>query len=387
MYNELDQNYYGWIYKIINLKNNKIYIGQTIRSISKRYQNHLYDSTLENPPMAISRAIKKYGRDNFKVEELAIINSEDLDALHDGLNQVEICLIKSFNSTDKTIGYNISNGGADNSCNGYDVDVYDINGILLNSFPSYSSAADYYSISDGTIRLIVNGEQLNYKNQLVFRNKGDYFDKYPIINSDLFYDIFQFDNLGNLVCIYHSIKEIFDKYRYYIRKELLNDPYRLQHGFWWSTENRFNYVGRITEKSVDAYAIDGKYINTYNSMSECGRALNILSSDIGAVCNGKLGSYHNFVFRYNGEPFDKYEIIREKNCNRYPVNQYSKDNKFIASYDSVTEATKCFTDSKNYNISNCCKHKQSFNTAYGYKWFYCDDPNQPDKTKIRNRYE
>ena len=60
----------GFIYKITNLINGKIYIGQTITSISQRMNRHYTNAKTNNHATGIDGAIKKYGRENFKVEEI-----------------------------------------------------------------------------------------------------------------------------------------------------------------------------------------------------------------------------------------------------------------------------------------------------------------------------
>lgn len=63
------------------------------------------------------------------------------------------------------------------------------------------------------------------------------------------------------------------------------------------------------------------------------------------------------------------------------VNQYTKDGIFIGAYESLTAASLA-TSINSTAISNCCKKKKYFHTAGGFCWFYADDPDQPDKTKI-----
>ena len=56
----------GFIYKITNKVNNKIYIGKTMTSIEKRFQEHIRESRkerAENRPLY--RAIRKYGKREF----------------------------------------------------------------------------------------------------------------------------------------------------------------------------------------------------------------------------------------------------------------------------------------------------------------------------------
>ena len=83
------------VYKITNTQNGKIYIGQSI------YQNDDYfgSGTL------IRRAVVKHGKQNFLKEILECVSTQEL------LSEREKFWIKYYNSTDKTIGYNITPGG------------------------------------------------------------------------------------------------------------------------------------------------------------------------------------------------------------------------------------------------------------------------------------
>ena len=83
------------IYKTTNLVNNKIYIGQT----KTNHSDYLGSGDL------ISKAVKKYGIHNFKREILEECKTkEELDTR-------EKYWITLYNSTDKTIGYNLMEGG------------------------------------------------------------------------------------------------------------------------------------------------------------------------------------------------------------------------------------------------------------------------------------
>lgn len=61
-----------FIYKITNKLNGKVYIGQTIRAVSIRFSKHCNNSR----KTIISSAIKKYGKDNFIIEEIDGANSQ-----------------------------------------------------------------------------------------------------------------------------------------------------------------------------------------------------------------------------------------------------------------------------------------------------------------------
>lgn len=94
-------NGYGIIYKITNTYNDKIYIGQTIYTTLKRWAAHVR-SQCKTP---FKRAINKYGKKSFIVEEIDIAYSKN------ELNYLEEYWIKFYRSTESKYGYNISLGG------------------------------------------------------------------------------------------------------------------------------------------------------------------------------------------------------------------------------------------------------------------------------------
>ena len=94
---QMENEYYGYVYRITNNDNGKIYIGQkkAIKLVEDYWGSGLY----------ITRAIKKYGLDNFSRDILEWCNSKE------HLNEREIFWIGTLNSTNPNIGYNISTGG------------------------------------------------------------------------------------------------------------------------------------------------------------------------------------------------------------------------------------------------------------------------------------
>ena len=67
----------GYIYKITNLINNKLYIGQTTKSLEWRWLKHQKDSITYKHHLdtKFARAIRKYGVDNFKIELLETLTN------------------------------------------------------------------------------------------------------------------------------------------------------------------------------------------------------------------------------------------------------------------------------------------------------------------------
>lgn len=89
-----------YLYQITNLINGKIYIGKT-NNITKRWSNHRCSN---DPNMVIARAIRKYGKENFKFEVLyKNVSIEEIDML-------EMQTIKEKNCK-VPYGYNVADGG------------------------------------------------------------------------------------------------------------------------------------------------------------------------------------------------------------------------------------------------------------------------------------
>jgi len=91
---------YGIIYKLFNLINDKHYVGKTKETLEKRMKRHIGGSLEIIPPMYISRAIKKYGPENFMVTVIDYANSKE------ELNLKEKYYIKQYGKS-----YNIKDGG------------------------------------------------------------------------------------------------------------------------------------------------------------------------------------------------------------------------------------------------------------------------------------
>ena len=87
-----------WIYKITNIQNNKVYIGQTIRPIKQRINRHFNDALNNILDTHFARAIRKYGKENFIIEEI------DTAQTQDELNKKEQYWIQYYNSV--LDGYN-----------------------------------------------------------------------------------------------------------------------------------------------------------------------------------------------------------------------------------------------------------------------------------------
>ena len=94
---------YGYIYETTNLVNGKKYIGQ--------HASKTFDVTYHGSGLVFIKALKKYGKDNFKTRILEECSTES------ELNEKEIYYIDKFNAVADSNYYNTSFGGESNSRN------------------------------------------------------------------------------------------------------------------------------------------------------------------------------------------------------------------------------------------------------------------------------
>lgn len=149
----------GFIYKITNNVNGKVYIGQTIQTIKERFYQHCAtkcsDSVLN---MAIHRAIKKYGKSNFTIEVI-----EEVDK--DFLNDREKFWIEYYNSYNN--GYNSTIGGQDSSTHCKELDTESII-KEYNSGKSLRSIGNTFKVDKQTIK------DLLIRNNITLRTTRSY---------------------------------------------------------------------------------------------------------------------------------------------------------------------------------------------------------------------
>lgn len=95
---------YGLVYVITNTVNHKLYVGQTTAGLLQRWKWHCKNATRRESSGVLAKAIKKYGRAAFSIEEIEHCGSrEELDA-------AECRWIERLNCKVPN-GYNLTDGG------------------------------------------------------------------------------------------------------------------------------------------------------------------------------------------------------------------------------------------------------------------------------------
>lgn len=98
---------YGYIYKIKNLVNDKVYIGQTTQPPKNRWNSHLSllnRNKHDNPHL--QHSFNKYGKDNFKFLVLNYATTKEV------LDKLEDDYIIQYNCLHRKHGYNLLSGGS-----------------------------------------------------------------------------------------------------------------------------------------------------------------------------------------------------------------------------------------------------------------------------------
>ena len=256
----------GYIYKVINKINNKIYIGQTTRTLEERWYEHIKGANYKkfaDYNNKFHRAIRKYGEGGFIIEIQEEIKASDFKELKMLLDKAEIKWIEFFKSKD--MGYNSTYGGdinpmygvrgKDNPCS-VKINQYDLNGHFIKTWDSLSDIERSFNKDCSGISKVCNKDRIKNKHVTccgyVWRYYKDYTDCKDINISE---------------------EEKF------IRFKLASAKYQ--------------------SKSILQYSKDGsKFIKEFKSLKEAAKFVNGNPSGICVVASGKKPSYKGYLWRY-----------------------------------------------------------------------------------------
>lgn len=131
----------GFIYKITNQVNGKVYIGQTHFTVEHRFKQHIKNYNVEHRKQILYKAFDKYGLKNFTVETVEEVECERLD-------EREMYWIAYYDSFKN--GYNATMSGKGNIITWTDSQYEEIKNLYLSGFTS-KKIADFYNVSSYTI--------------------------------------------------------------------------------------------------------------------------------------------------------------------------------------------------------------------------------------------
>lgn len=166
----------GYIYKITNLINQKAYIGKTVNSIEKRWSEHQREAQrerAENRPLY--KALNKYGISNFTIE---LIEEVEINQL----SEKEIYWIGYYHTYED--GYNATLGG-----DGKVLYDYDIIAELIKQDKSYVEISQIIGCCVDVVSFVAKKYNIehNPRNNFIekskqvaqYDKKGNYIQSFP----------------------------------------------------------------------------------------------------------------------------------------------------------------------------------------------------------------
>lgn len=291
----------GYIYKITNNINKKMYIGKTIRQPEIRWNEHLTDT--RHPDLPLQRAFKKYGKEQFTFE---IIEEVD-DSL---LNDLEIYYIKHFNSFEH--GYNATTGGEGGANHILSKEqqelilnlwqekktIKEISNITGHSFQSIR----YYILKTGIdketyLEQIKEHKKISQKNKKTkIRQKS-----FEIFNEEQRNEIFNlFNNYYACTYIAKKIGCSYKKMYNFLKKFYTEEEIKQRSQIKTSLSNKYY-----------KYSLDNKLIKIYNNREELKQ--DYTESQIKVLQNCARGVKKNaYGYKWSYIPLkDNYEVYKE----------------------------------------------------------------------------
>lgn len=261
----------GFIYKVTNKENGKVYIGQTTRTIEERWSEHTRNAFQDNNleyKNKFHRAIRKYGLGGFIVDQQECISADTFEELQHKLNDAETKWILKYNSKDE--GYNSSLGGdynpmygvrgKDNPCS-KKINQYDINGRYIKTWDSLSDIKRELGWS-GNICKVCSPKRLEYRKVTAYNHVWRFYKDEP--------------NCKNII----------------ISKEELEIR---------NAKKEMFIKTKKAPKKVDQYNIANEFIKTFNSIKEAADSVNGDPSGISVVASGKKykHTYKGYIWKYH----------------------------------------------------------------------------------------
>lgn len=302
---ERDGNYIGYIYCVTNILNNKKYIGQTMRSIKRRWNAHKTESKTEDNPSYFHKAILKYGSDNFSISEVKKICCDSRDELKNELDFWEIKYIDELNTL-RPNGYNITPGG----CTSYITRQRKIvqiskHGEIIKIYDSIADALRELNLPEGALSSVLCG----YTN-----------------TAHGFYWKYEDDNINEFI-------------------ESITTPY------------------------IAMYDEYGKLEKIYDDYSDAAKDNNVQTSRIKSCCNGDRNHSKGKRFiEYRIKCDIQKEISPLSVTWGRTILQYDRDDKLIYSYRNIQELLSCNPSYKATTIRNCCSGNRQSAYNYIWKY-------------------
>lgn len=270
----------GYIYKIWNEDNEKIYIGQTSVGIKARWSQHL-KNYLTNDAV-LYRAMRKHGAGIFHIELI-----EECD--NDLLNEREKYWINQYDSYKH--GYNSTPGGTALPSGKQFSRVNDkLIKLLWDEGLSISQICEKTQNSNTTVR----EHLIDYKNYSVEESNNRGY-KQSGLNKRI--AVAQWDLKGNFINTYTSLSEASEKTKIPLANigKCIQKERQTAGGYYWTKDTEIPTI-KIKPK-IYQYDLNGNLIHIYDTKQEAANSLKLDSGSIAKVCKGKRKTCGGFIWK------------------------------------------------------------------------------------------
>ena len=270
----------GYIYRLYHIASGRSYIGQTVFPIEVRFKQHIYNAHTKSSlsyNQHIKRAIRKYGRDAFAIEELEQCDNSLLD-------EREKYWITHYDSVKN--GFNMTYGGEGKV-------EHDGKKILeaWNSGLNMTEISEKFKICWKSVSNHLKAQGVTDE-EIRDRRYTSAMDKKKKT-------VYQYDANGNYIAEYPSIP---DFERQYGCKTIYNavDKGRLAVGYLWSytKADRIKPYCNHSKKTVHQYSKGGVYIRSFESAVEAAKAIGRHATGITDVTCGYKKTYGGFIWSH-----------------------------------------------------------------------------------------
>jgi group I intron endonuclease len=280
----------AFIYKITNLKNGKLYIGQTSTTLERRFRQHQVAAFTLNLKYPLYRAMRKHGIENFKIDLVEETTPEQLNERE----QFYIKQYESFAPIGK--GYNATRGGEGNILLDYD--------LIYKLWDEGKSIAEISTIT-GANRYGIRGvlKALPTYNETESRIRGNNYQHSLRLKS-----VYQYSPNGEFIAEFESaaaaatalnisIKNIFAALTY---ESTLAGCYQ-----WSYTKQEtlpaITHKVRKYKQPVLELDADGTVIAKYESANAAAVATGLNANSIRKACNRSIHKCLNRYFKFEEE--------------------------------------------------------------------------------------
>lgn len=282
------------VYKTINKVNGKIYIGvhYTNPKIFDGYIGcGMYNENSQKNRCGFPSAVRKYGYKNFIRKTLFIYpDSEDgkKQAYAKEAEIVNIDFVKSKNT------YNLVVGGKFRlyENNKKTIAQYTLSGIFIRTWNSISEAENALGLS--AIFQVLSGKSKYCGNFQWRYYSGVDSNIDPCIRKEK--TVYQFDLCGNLIKVWKSAK--LTGFCVQAIYNVCNNKAKTAYGFFWSYKPKFTYTPFTKCVKVASYDDNGRFIKSYNSLSEAAKENNVSVGNISSCIQGKQKHCKQYRWRY-----------------------------------------------------------------------------------------